>query len=51
LATFLPGAHANQALSLRLADYWLVPKNGSWKAEQPLVLSTVEAFVPGNVEA
>ncbi len=27
------------------------PKNGSWNAEQPFVLSTVEAFVPGNVEA
>jgi hypothetical protein len=27
------------------------PKNGRWNAEQPLVLSTVEAFVPGTVEA
>jgi len=26
-------------------------KIGRWNAEQPFVLSTVEAFAPGNVEA
>jgi hypothetical protein len=27
------------------------PKNGHWNAEMPLVPSTVEAFVPSDVEA
>jgi len=26
-------------------------QNGRWNAEMPLVPGTVEAFVPGNVEA